>query len=62
MSTLKKYRYFMGDFETTVYEGQERTDVWASAVVELNTDNVQVFHSIEETWEYLKLLDDNIII
>lgn len=58
----KKYRYFMGDFETTVYDGQERTDVWASAVVELNTDEVEIFHSIEDTWEYLKGLDDNIII
>lgn len=29
----RKYRYFSCDFETTVYEGQTSTEVWASAVV-----------------------------
>ena len=58
----KQYRYFMGDFETTVYEGQERTDVWASAVVEFYTEDVQILHSISDTWEYLKSLDCNLII
>lgn len=58
----KKYRYFMGDFETTVYDGQERTDVWASAVVELYTEDVQILHSISDTWEYLISLDSDIII
>ncbi len=58
----KKYRYFMGDFETTVYDGQERTDVWASAVVELYTEDVQILHSISDTWEYLKSLNCDLII
>ena len=57
----KKYRYFVGDFETTVYEGQTHTEVWASACAELFTDNVNVFHSIEEQFEYFKSLNDNII-
>lgn len=56
------YRYFMGDFETTVYDGQERTDVWASAVAELYTDNVEIFHSIDDTWNYLVSLKQNVII
>ena len=30
---VKKYRYFMCDFETTVYKGQVNTEVWASASV-----------------------------
>ena len=47
----RKYRYFMGDFETTVYKGQVNTEVWASAVVELFHDDVTIFHSIEETFE-----------
>lgn len=55
-----KYRYFVGDFETTVYEGQESTEVWASACVELHTEDVKIFHSIDETFEYLKSLKCNI--
>lgn len=52
----KKLRVFVGDFETTVYAGQERTDVWASACVELNHDDVKIFHSIGEQFNYLKSL------
>ena len=57
----RSYRTFMGDFETTVYEGQEYTEVWASAVVELYTEDVKIFHSIDETYEYFKDLNTNII-
>lgn len=52
----------MGDFETTVYQGQTRTDVWASAIVQLNTEKVEIFHSIDDTWEYLKTLKGNIVV
>jgi hypothetical protein len=52
----------MGDFETTVYKGQVHTEVWASAVVELFTDDVKIFHSIGETFEYLSSLNDNVCI
>lgn len=55
-------KYLVGDFETTVYDGQEYTEVWASAVVELFTEDVKIFHSISDTFEYLKELDDNIIL
>lgn len=58
----RKSRIMVGDFETTVYKGQQDTEVWASAVVELNQDEVFIFHSIEETYEYLTSIDDNIII
>lgn len=47
-------RIFVGDFETTVYEGQTSTEVWASALVELNTENVLLFHSIDDTFEFLE--------
>lgn len=50
---IKKFRYFVGDFETTVYEGQEYTEVWASALVELNTEDVLIHNSISETFSYL---------
>jgi len=58
---VKKYRYFMCDFETTVYKGQVNTEVWASASVELFTDSVQIFHSIDEQFEYFKSLKCNIV-
>ena len=58
---IKKYRYFVGDFETTVYDGQEDTSVWASACVELFTDDVKIFGSIEEQFEFFTSLDCNIV-
>ena len=58
----KSLRYLVGDFETTVYEGQERTDVWASAIVEMYSEDVKIFHSIDETFEYLLSLDTNVVV
>lgn len=58
---IPKYRYFVGDFETTVYKGQVNTEVWASACVELFTEDVNIFHSISEQFEYFKSLNCNII-
>ena len=58
---VKKFRYFMCDFETTVYTGQVATEVWASASVELFTDRVSIFHSIGEQFEYFKSLKSNIV-
>ena len=51
----------MSDFETTVYKGQEHTEVWASACVELYTEDVKIFHSIGELWDYFVSLDCNVI-
>ena len=58
---IKKYRYFACDFETTVYKGQVNTEVWASASVELFTEDVHIFHSIEEQFDYFVSLDCNLI-
>lgn len=58
----REYRYFMGDFETTVYKGQVNTEVWASAVVELFSDKVTILHSIAETFDYLVSLNCNVVI
>lgn len=55
------FRYFMCDFETTVYKGQVNTEVWASASVELFTEDVNIFHSINEQFEYFKSLNCNIV-
>lgn len=57
----KKYRYFVGDFETTVYKGQEYTEVWASACVELYTEGVKIFNSISEQFNYFLSLDCDIV-
>lgn len=54
----------VGDFETTVYKGQDHTEVWASAIVPLFTEDVTIHHSIEETYTSLSELAkvQNIII
>ena len=58
----KTCRYFVGDFETTVYEGQEMTEVWASALVEFGTEDVHIFHSIGETLTALDGIPGNLVI
>lgn len=55
-------RIFAADFETTVYKGQTYTEVWAAACSELWSDDVvNVFHSIEEQFEYFVSLKCNIV-
>ena len=58
----KSQLIMVGDFETTVYEGQEHTEVWASALVPLNTEDVVILGSIEDTFDYLKSLRRNVVI
>lgn len=62
MGRNRKFKYLVGDFETTVYSGQTSTEVWASAIVEMYTEDVHIFHSIGETYHYLKSLDTNIVL
>ena len=38
---IRKFKTFACDFETTVYKGQQHTEVWSSACVELNTEDVK---------------------
>lgn len=57
----RRWKYLVGDFETTVYEGQTSTEVWASAIVPLNSEEVEIFHSIDETFDYLVALNRDII-
>lgn len=54
-------RTFMGDFETTVYKDQTYTEVWASALVEMYTEDVIILHSIDDTFRYLQSLRCNVI-
>ena len=55
-------RIFVGDFETTVYKNQTFTEVWASALVELYTEDVIIHHSIKDTFEYLASISGNVLI
>ena len=54
MSKQKRIHKYVGDFETTVYEGQTNTQVWASAIADMESDEVLVHHSIDETYEWCK--------
>lgn len=58
----RKSRVFMGDFETTVYDGQETTEVWAAATVELFTEDVKIFHSIDDLFRFYVSLKSNLIV
>lgn len=53
-------KVLVGDFETTVYRGQVYTEVWASALVEINCEDVEIYHSIDETFNALVSLNDNV--
>lgn len=57
-------RKFMADFETTTFEGQETTEVWAAALIDLDAachpDNVTVFNNIEDFFETLFEIDENV--
>lgn len=55
-------KIFVGDFETTVYNGQTNTEVWASALVELNTEDVVILHSLQETIKYLALQNESCLV
>ena len=58
---MRSFRTFVCDFETTVYENQTSTEVWAAACVELYTEDVQIFHSISEQFEYFLSLNCNVV-
>ena len=57
----QKPTILVGDFETTVFKGQTSTEVWAAAVVELYTEDVIIFHSIDQLYNYFVSLNTNII-
>lgn len=54
--------YYVADFETTVYEGQTNTLVWAASIVEMYTEDVKILHSIGEMFDYLIALDRDMIV
>ena len=55
-------KYYVSDFETTVYEGQIRTDVWAAGNVELYTEDTTIDGSIEDYFNRIFSYDWNSVI
>lgn len=53
-------RIFACDFETTVYEGQQNTEVWSGALAELFSDNKRIFKSIGDFFNYFFDLNENV--
>ena len=61
MGKRKPPRIFACDFETTVYENQERTDVWSSCLCELGEDKTPLlFGCIQDTYTYFESLNCDI--
>lgn len=58
----RETEYFMGDFETTVFAGQEFTEVWASAIVPFYSEEVIVHNSIGKFFAYIFSLKKNVTI
>lgn len=55
-------KILVGDFETTVYENQSDTEVWASALAFLNSDKLKIFNSIDKTYDYLLKFKGHVVI
>ena len=55
-------KIYSADLETTVYEGQTETEAWASAIVELHSDEPLVFKSLQDTLDYLDTQDEDAIL
>lgn len=59
---MKTENVYVCDFETTVFDGQTDTYVWASACVQLGTEDVIIFHDIASQFDYFRTLKQNIIV
>lgn len=57
----RKQKIYAADFETTVYEGQQFTEVWAAACVEIGEESVKIFGSIAEQFNFFNQGDENIL-
>ncbi len=58
----RKYRIFVGDFETTVYDWQDSTEVWASGLCELGKEKAIILHSIKSTFDYLCQMKESVVV
>lgn len=62
MPKQRQFKIIAADFETTSYEGQTFTEVWSAACGELYTDDVLIFHSLQEQFDYFLSLKANLIV
>lgn len=62
MPKQRQFKIIAADFETTSYEGQTFTEVWSAACAELYTDDVLIFHSLQEQFDYFLSLKANLIV
>lgn len=58
----RQYKYLVADFETTVFEGQKFTEVWAAATVEFGSEDVTINGSIEDFLAHLKSYKANLTV
>lgn len=62
MKREKTIDLYACDFETTVYSGQDHTEVWSSAICKIGTeDEAIVHHSIDETILYWERAGNDVI-
>lgn len=58
-----KQTIYAADFETTVYKGQNRTDVWSACMGKLfSNDPLTIDHSIDDFFERIFTLPGNLVI
>ncbi len=62
MKTKAETHTYAADFETTSYTGQTHTEVWAAAIVELHTEDVLIFNSIDALFSHILSLNHNSVI
>ena len=57
----KRWTRFAIDFETTVYEGQERTEVWSAACAAIDSNFTNIFTSIDSFFRFFERYPGNIM-
>jgi hypothetical protein len=55
-------RLFAADLETTVFKGQTYTEAWSAACVEFYTEDVHVYHSLPELFDYWFSLKQDLVV
>lgn len=57
-------RIFCADFETSVYVGQQYTEVWSAACVEVGdvTETVYIFNELSKFFNFIEQLNEDMII
>lgn len=55
-------RYFAADTETTVFDGQEATEIWACGCCELNTENCIIWNNFPDMFNYWRTIGSDLIV